>query len=161
MTRLPLLAGLLALGCGGETARKPTADSRPSGEANPTGYRADPDTTALAGEWRVTAITASGKPVDAERVAGLKLTYRFAGTSLMVNRPGKPVQPWSYSLDSGATPKRIATKLLSDGSTANGIYDVDGNKLRLCLDVDGGPYPATFESALGSAVDLLTLDKAN
>ncbi len=161
MTRLPLLAGLLALGCGGTPAAKPTADSRPSGAANPAGYRADPDMTALAGEWRVTAITASGKPVDAERVAGLKLSYRFAGTSLMVTRPGKPVQPWSYSLDSSTTPKRIATTLPTDGTTANGIYDVHGDKLRLCLDVDGGPHPAKFESALGSAVDLLTLEKAN
>ena len=158
MTRLPLLAGLLALGCGGETARKPTADSRPAGEANSTGYRADPDMGLLAGEWRVTAITASGKPVDAERVAELKLSYRFAGTSLMVNRPGKPVQPWSYSLDSGATPKRIVLKQ-PDGTTANGIYELNGSALRICTNVDGGPHPATMESTADPKTDLLTLEK--
>lgn len=155
--RILLFAACLGLSGCGPAEQKPAPEVEPPAPANPTGYRADPDMAVLAGLWRVTAAVSSGK-VD-PKAGEMKLTYRFAGLSLLEKRGDEPMIPWAYTLDSAASPKRITAKPMPEGKAMNGIYEVDGNRLRLCWNVDGGPHPTAMESKEGSKVDLLTLER--
>lgn len=155
--RILLLTAFVGLSGCSPTEPKPTPEAVPPYPANPTGYRADPDMAVLAGLWRVTAAVNSGK-FD-PKAGELKLTYRFAGLSLLEKRGDEPMIPWAYTLDSASSPKRITAKSMPEGKAMNGIYEVDGNKLRLCWNVDGGPHPTAMESTAGSNVDLLILER--
>jgi uncharacterized protein (TIGR03067 family) len=141
--RILLVAGwIVACGCQPKQKPPPPPDSGGSGDKTATGYRADPDMGVLAGEWRA----ADGK------------SYRFAGTSLMLTRPGAAVEPWAYSLDSRERPKRITLKR-PDGTTTNGIYDVGGKRLRVCVATDGGDAPPVFTAT--PTTELWELNRAN
>jgi uncharacterized protein (TIGR03067 family) len=113
----------------------------------------------LTGVWKVTAITAARKPVPAERVEEIGLTYQFDGGQLTIRRPDRPDSSSPYTTDLNAQPQRIS---IYQTPPVQGIYIVDGDVLKLCVTVGENPdagFPTEFVSKSKPRSDLLTFQR--
>jgi hypothetical protein len=69
-------------------------------------------------------------------------------------------QESTYALDSSTSPKSI--DLTADGRTEPGIYDLQGDTLRMCLFKDTDTRPTAFDSQPDSVNDLvITMKRIN
>src|SRR5208282_6306578 len=65
-------------------------------------------------------------------------------------------------VDSTVEPKRLKMKFTEGpekGNTNNGIYELEGDRWRICLAITGGPAPTEFATSPGSGRALETLDR--
>jgi len=65
-------------------------------------------------------------------------------------------------VDSTAEPKHVRMKFTEGpekGNTNNGIYELEGDRWKICLAITGGPAPAEFATSAGSGRALETLDR--
>src|SRR5258708_8965872 len=60
----------------------------------------------LKGTWQVTSITAGGKPVPADKVKKINLSYIFAGDKVTIHRPDRPDNVSTFTIDGSVTPKK-------------------------------------------------------
>jgi len=119
----------------------------------PPGY-ADP-ATEIDGTWTVVSVEYGGQKLDG--FAGAKLTLERGVTSFTL--PGGEVQRGTYKLDAGASPKRIDTT--SDGKVEapRGIYELQGQTLRMCFNQTGAPPPTQFRTAPGEPLLLMVVKR--
>lgn len=118
----------------------------------------------LAGSWRVTAIVADGKPVDAQKIEALQLQYQFAGDKITITRAASPAQSFTYQVAendrSRLNPNLPANReiILNQSPIVKGIFAFPGDEMQLCVRNDGaGEFPAELASTPTSKTDLLTL----
>ena len=100
------------------------------------------DAAKIQGAWGVMAIEDTGVSVNEPFLKTRQ--YVFDGYRAIVRDRGAPVAPWmgplvdrylrspSFRLDPYATPKAIDL-FLPDGSTMRGIYELDGDRLKICF----------------------------
>jgi uncharacterized protein (TIGR03067 family) len=106
------------------------------------------DTRAWQGTWKLVACTAGGESQMADLrwvVKGDHYTLRLNGQS------GE--DPYTFKLDHKQ--KRIDvfhhdTPKGTWGGSLKGIYEIDGNSLKVCYDLKGQRYPKSFEAGRGS-----------
>lgn len=115
------------------------------------------DLAALKGRWKVTATTFDGKaqpmPAAGERVLefGEKEFTAYDG-----DKKGRTI---GFALDPTATPKRFDLIRPGKNEKAEGVYKLDGDKLRICYAEPGAARPDKVESEAGSRVFLLELER--
>jgi uncharacterized protein (TIGR03067 family) len=147
-----VLCAALAGGCS-KTKDGPPPDEpgkQPAAQTDP----------ALQGTWRVVGIQAAGKLVPEARVKGLNLRYVFAGNTITIQRPGRPEKRGPFEADTTQTPRRLVLKHQSPAVRA--VYEVSGDKLRMCVMVDeakAGEFPNSLASQASPKTDLLSLEK--
>jgi uncharacterized protein (TIGR03067 family) len=120
----------------------------------------------LKGNWQaVEILTLDGRAVSADEVKAVKLT--FAGADRMIFIAGKNIgkQEYSVKLDASKKPNAIDLKALdgeSKGDVLLGIYQLDGDTLKLCLGSDPktNERPSRFTSEVGSKNFLYTYKRA-
>lgn len=118
----------------------------------------DADAKALQGGWAIDAATLAGRD-HGEDFQGMKLV--IAGEKFTIEF-GKNSDKGTFTLDPAKSPKRIDIKTSPDGpfkgKTLPGIYELNGDKLVLCLDADGRPdaRPTKFEAKEMTRAMLLT-----
>jgi uncharacterized protein (TIGR03067 family) len=94
--------------------------------AGPAVARADKEATELQGTWRLTSVEINGEPNDATLgrphwiIQGNKV--RYAGEDLAV-----------LTADAGTTPKTFDLALVKPKKTYEGVYSVQGDTLKVCL----------------------------
>ena len=100
------------------------------------------DAAKLQGEWSVVSIEDTGVPVEEPFLKTRQ--YIFDGYRTIVRAREAPTASWvgrlveryfrspSFRLDPSATPKAIDL-FLPDGSTMRGIYELDGDRLKICF----------------------------
>jgi uncharacterized protein (TIGR03067 family) len=113
----------------------------------------------LKGTWQVIAIETAGKSVPPERMQTINLQYVFDGDRLTIQRPGRPDQSSTFSVDAGANPKKM---MINQSPPVQAIYTVEGTRLRLCLMVDekaNAGFPTEMASRPSPKTDLLTLER--
>jgi uncharacterized protein (TIGR03067 family) len=113
----------------------------------------------LKGTWQVTSITAGGKPVAADKVQKINLSYVFAGDKVTIHRPDRPDNVSTFTIDTSVSPKKMT---INQSPNVRAIYLVEGNKLKLCVMTDEKPnagYPTDFVSTASPTTDLLTLER--
>ena len=127
----------------------------------------------------VAALAAVLWPTDRGRIQGTwvgtgnRLT--FDGHLAVRTVDGHP-QPWLayFQLDPWARPRRIVIwdadvpgqapsglpglrsgppKPMLPDLVARGIYELDGDRLRICLPLPGAPFPTDFESGAGAVLE--------
>jgi uncharacterized protein (TIGR03067 family) len=164
----PILAAvfaLLVLGCG----TKPTASSGTPAPAPQTpgetkqsqtpGSNPAPkdDSELIQGTWKVESAVFDGKPEPA--VAG-KMTLTFNGKKLVMTEfpLGDAV---FFKLDSTKTPKAIDAGHAEDKTNDIflGLYELNGDQLKICFTPPGGERPTAFESKQGKQAMLLVLKR--
>src|SRR5262249_49745338 len=116
----------------------------------------------LEGAWQAVAYEANGRSAPEAVVKGMRLEFR--GDRMSVYRQGERVGAHQLRLQ---PPKRPAVMLLKTtegagtGRTFSAIYELDGDRLRLCLNQqEGGRPPVAFRTGHqqpGSGTDLIEL----
>ena len=120
------------------------------------------DRQALQGAWQVVTYETGGEALPEETVKNLRVV--FAGDQMTMSLPkdaGK--REYTITLDPTQQPKTIDASpnlaKLKVKTTMPGIYQLDGDTLKLCLATLGGKVrPKDFESAAGA--NLITLKRA-
>jgi uncharacterized protein (TIGR03067 family) len=105
------------------------------------------DAKRLQGAWVVESAQVGGKPFD--RLKGGTLTFKDNVAVMRSKLPGgrEDVDENPYELDESKTPKRITLfqKKNRDKGVQRGIYELEGDRLKLCMSAPGAEeYPTDF-----------------
>ena len=123
--------------------RKAAADSS-------TPARGQKATTELEGEWRMTAGTMNGKAMDESMVKWVKRVTH--GNETAVHAGPQVMMKAEFTSDPSQSPKTIDylnTAGIHKGKKQQGIYELSGNELKMCVAAPGEPRPKKFESTPG------------
>ena len=104
------------------------------------------------GAWTFESSEAGGKQLPAGELKGLILT--FEGDKHTVKKGDVLIQAGTQKLDPSKSPKAIdvtMTEGLNKGAVMLGIYEINGDTLRVCFDIEGKKRPAQFKSAPDTA----------
>jgi uncharacterized protein (TIGR03067 family) len=114
------------------------------------------DLDKLQGHWKVVSIDNGTKPFDPRAAAGdenreLQFTVKVEGQTFSipwfdVNQRESPMQPkrWQFTLDPRKSPREIDIFHATEKDIAQGIYALDGDSLKICLEfkmVGEGAWP--------------------
>ena len=115
------------------------------------------DEDAIQSIWELVTTEANGVTVPAG--ADTTMRFAFADGKLKLTLVGKPKeQDATYKLDPDATPKAIDIDE-GKGRTSLGIYELDGDKLRICLAEGKTPVRPTEFKAAGKRVMVVTFKR--
>lgn len=112
------------------------------------------DLKALQGTWRVTYSEDSGRVAPQESLRDLQ--FEFEGSTMKMKVAGQS-NAVKFSLDASTKPKSI--DLSEKHGTKPGIYDIQGDTLRICISETGEQRPTQFDSQPDSANDVIIILK--
>lgn len=118
----------------------------------------DSDIDLLQGTWTITTLEVDGQQMSAPESAHIVIKdNRFTSNGMGAEYAG------TLELDASASPRRLDMKFdagHAKGITNPGIYELKGNKLKLCLATGGTVRPKKFATTPGSGFALETLTRA-
>ena len=103
------------------------------------------------GAWTFVSSETGGKELSADQLKGLILT--FEGDKHTVKKGDDVLQVGTQKLDPSKSPKTIDVTMTegpSKGTVMLGIYEIDGDTLKVCFDSEGKKRPTEFKSVSGS-----------
>lgn len=113
--------------------------------ASQPGQKEATDQDLLQGTWRVTKFLAPDKDVGDIALQQLALSMRFDGNDLTIIKGDKEAKG-RYTIDTKTNPKQINLTIFDQTlGTGLGIYQLDGDELRLCLAEDKIGRPTSFD----------------
>ena len=144
-----MTVALAAAGGVGLLATQAWADKPATKEAKAT----------LDGTWQVTAVTKNGVEAGKDEVEAAKLV--LSGETFAMHQ-GANTMKGTFRVDPTQSPATIDL-VLSEGGDAGemhvGIYELHGDKLRICMTHKDKERPTKFESADGSGAVLVSLKR--
>ena len=105
----------------------------------------------LQGAWTIVSSEAGGKKLPADDLKGLIVT--FEGDKHTVKNGDKVIQVGTQKIDPFKSPKTIDVTMIegaSKGAVMLGMYEFDGDTLKVCFDPAGKKRPTEFKSPPGS-----------
>ena len=112
----------------------------------------------LEGTWEVVFLVVDGEEKPPEGpFKGLQVV--MTGDQRVVKAGAVAITQETFQIDPAARPRRMDLSIaqgMSKGQVIQGIYDLDGETLRVCLAMKGGPRPTEMVSKPGSGYTLLT-----
>ena len=122
------------------------------------------DLKALTGTWRIVSEDREGRRLSEEELKSAVVTYGADGKySVVRGDPAKLVYEGTFKIDPTKKPKSIdftqTTEGKTKGRTTPGIYEVEGDTLRVCRTTGGKERPTEFPSKAGSGQVLLLLKR--
>lgn len=115
----------------------------------PQARAADPDVAALQGKWLVESFAYNGSPVEAMQGA----TREIKEEKYSLTPTGGDAINGTIKVDSTKKPKQIDLDV--NGRTLKGIYEIQGEMLKLCYRLNGDERPTEFESKPDSGAVLV------
>jgi len=109
------------------------------------------EVSKFQGTWTFESCQAGGKEHPAGELKGLILT--FEGDKHTVKKGDDVIQVGTQKLDPSRSPKTIDVTIAegpNKGTVMLGIYEIDGDTLKVCFDPQGKKRPTEFKSAPGS-----------
>jgi uncharacterized protein (TIGR03067 family) len=103
------------------------------------------------GTWTFESSEAGGNELPADDLKTLILT--FEGDKHTVKKGDEVIQVGTQKLDPSRSPKTIDVTMAEGphkGTVMLGIYEIDGDTLKVCFDPEGKKRPTEFKSAAGS-----------
>jgi uncharacterized protein (TIGR03067 family) len=125
---------------------------------------ADPskkELTAFKGKWTMERLEFNGKDVTDR----YKLAFEFKGDAVTIEGDSKVLKDYGklrLKLHPDINPKGVDVTVTAGvqlDATLEGIYELKGDRLRLCVKVFGKDRPSEFEAPAGSSTALLTLKR--
>jgi len=113
------------------------------------------DAALLKGSWRVVATEFNGKALPEESLRDRKIV--FEGDRMLVYVGEEKKRTLTFRLDPKQKPKHIDLTQPDKDRSAQGIYALEKDELKLCYGEPGDPRPTTFASPEGKKVFLLVL----
>jgi uncharacterized protein (TIGR03067 family) len=143
---LPLLALALALALFAASAAVAQGDAKK-------------DPAKFQGTWVIESAQTDGKEIPSEVFKSFKMTFK--GDAYAVQMGQEKIEG-TFRLDSSANPRQI--DILPDngpdrGRVQPGVYEFDGDKLKICAAPPGKERPAGFETKDKPGQTLLILRK--
>lgn len=135
---------LLVLGVGLLLAAAPSKDEE---------IKKDKDD--MQGTWSVLSVVSDGKEFPVEMLSGAKVVFKGDRAEGKVIRLGKGNE-CGFKIDPTQKVKTIDF-VHSDGAVTPGIYEVKGNKIKICNSSPKAARPTAFEAAKGSGLTLIVL----
>ena len=138
----------------GTTAAAPRADKgRPPRKA-PAALKGAPEEAAqqelkrLEGTWVAVDIEHDGGKDPA--IGAAKWVIRDGRYGVYLD--GQKRETWALKLDPTRTPKTLEARFLLDqtGRRLAGIYELDGDTLKVCYDLTGRDFPTEFSALKGA-----------
>lgn len=104
------------------------------------------DLAKMQGDWMVATMKTGGMDVPAEEAQSLFRSIE--GNRYKIARYTKTIGQGTFKLDATQSPKTIDSQpdAPPDGKPILGIYEFDGDKLRICNARPGQPRPKNFEA---------------
>jgi uncharacterized protein (TIGR03067 family) len=103
------------------------------------------------GSWTIESSVTGGKEAPADALKGLIVI--FEGAKHTVKKGDEVIQVGTQKLDPSKSPKTIDVTMTegpNKGAVMLGIYEFDGDTLKVCFDPQGKKRPTEFKSAPGS-----------
>lgn len=128
--------------------------------AAPWIYAADADMEKIQGTWMVESGQEGGKALEAGKVKGTMVTIT---ADTITVKEGDQKREMTYKLDPAKNPKTIdltTTQGTDKGKTAQGIYSLEGDSLKICFTIPGKDRPIAFDTRADSKEMLFTMKKA-
>jgi uncharacterized protein (TIGR03067 family) len=123
----------------------------------PTDEAARKDLQRLKGTWQVQTMTLGGRPAPANETANKKLT--FDGSKLTLHDADHQEEA-EVILDAGKKPPTITIDPKNGKEKpAEGIYQLEGDSLKMCFNPPGQGRPKEFASPEGSQTALVVLKR--
>ncbi len=104
------------------------------------------------GSWTFESVEAGGKLVAAQFEG---MTVTFTGGKYTVKKGDEVVQVATQKLDPSKSPKTLDVTVAegpNKGTVMLGIYEINGDTLKVCFDPEGTKRPTQFKSASGSQI---------
>jgi uncharacterized protein (TIGR03067 family) len=115
------------------------------------------DKDKIEGAWSPVALEREGVKAPQDSFKNLKVT--FADGKVKITGTGNDkVTDISYTLDPTKKPKEIDFTDFTKGGDAKGIYELDGDNLKMCVD-DTPTRPTDFTTQAGSSRKLFVLKR--
>ena len=123
------------------------------GFGNPADDKADveKEVRKFQGTWTFESCATGGKELPAGELKGLILT--FEDDKHTVKKGDEVIQVGTQKLDPSKSPKTIDVTMVEGphkGTVMLGIYEIDGDTLKVCFDPEGKTRPTEFKSPPGS-----------
>jgi uncharacterized protein (TIGR03067 family) len=155
-TFLLLLLGTMLAATAPEAATT-TAESAKDSAADGA-KRSAADLSKMQGNWMMSLMKFNGLKTPEEEVQALFRTVK--DSTYNVSRYDREMVKGTFKLDASQSPKTIDSVLAGqDGKPIPGIYEFDGEKLRICAAPPGKPRPKDFEARLGSQHTLVVWER--
>ena|ERR1043165_3254450 len=120
----------------------------------------DDDAKKMEGNWTIESIVSKGEKPPADQFKDI--TMVITGNKIQMKLKDEAVSTVTYKLDAEKKPKQIDLTHV-DGDQKDkvemGIYELDGDTLKISSSDPGEKRPEAFESAAGSKVDYLVLKR--
>lgn len=103
------------------------------------------------GTWTFESSEAGGQKMPADELKTLVLV--FDGAKHTVKKGAEVIQTGTQTIDPSKSPKAIDVTITegpSKGAVMLGIYEIDGDTLKVCFDFGGKQRPTEFKSPPGS-----------
>jgi uncharacterized protein (TIGR03067 family) len=114
------------------------------------------DMDQLQGTWACVSAQSDGKPIPEDVVKQLRLV--LARDQYTTSKGDQVLFAGTFTLNADRTPKEldiVAGEGESKGQVAKGIYDLDGDTLKLCYPLAAGKdRPKEFASTPGSGLQV-------
>ena len=137
--RISLIALIFAVGFAASGGR---ADDKPDVEK---------ELKKFQGTWTFESSEMGGQKMPADELKTAVLT--FEGAKHTVKNGDKVIQTGTQTIDPAKSPKTIDVTITegpSKGTVMLGIYELDGDTLKVCFDFGGKTRPTEFKSPPGS-----------
>lgn len=118
------------------------------------------DLKKMQGDWMVVSMTLDGTKMPDEEAQILFRT--IDGNKYSVFRYSKLVGQGTFKIDATQNPKRIESTPTGPSDKVKpilGIYEFDGERLRICNAPPGRERPTSFESKEGSEFTLIVWER--
>jgi uncharacterized protein (TIGR03067 family) len=102
----------------------------------------------FTGTWTFESSESGGQELPADELK--KLIVTFEGDKHTVKNGDEVIQVGTQKLDPSKSPKTIDVTMTegpSKGTVMLGIYEIDGDTLKVCFDPQGKKRPTEFKSA--------------
>jgi uncharacterized protein (TIGR03067 family) len=119
------------------------------------------DMEKMQGEWTMASGERNGQAIPDEFVQSLKRTIK--GNQYTVKREDEVINGGTYTIDATKSPKTIDLKVTEGqaaGQEMHGIYELDGDTIKICYANPGKPRPTEFNAKEGTEQTLATWKRA-
>ena len=122
--------------------------------------KAKEDKQKIQGAWKLMSFEVAGKGDDDTKDENRELIIE--GDKISVKNDGKDIEKDSFTLDPAKEPKVIDLITLSGNDKDKkrpGIYELDGDNLKICIDEKGEKRPTAFATKEGDGLVLVVLKR--
>jgi len=119
----------------------------------------DEELGKLQGTWSIIFLEVDGLTPAPNVYAGSTIVVEG---SRFTTRAMGAVYAGTIELNADVVPNQFRMKFTEGpekGNTNNGIYELEGDRWRICLNIKGGPAPTEFATSPGSGRALETLNR--